>query len=328
MSNQIFTNNATSITSNTLGATDLVIPVVDSSSFPTITGTDYTLVTVQSGTLIEIIKLTAPGVTGNTLIVDPSGRGWEGTTALIFAAGAIVEMRVTAGSLNTIVNNAATAESNEISRAEGIETGLQTNITAEALLRSNADTSEAITRGDADTTLQTNIDTEASTRDTADGTLQTNIDTEVSRAEIAEALLAPLVSPTFTGLPQVPTVSYPDNTNSPASTKYVTTAISSALTASPPEIINMMASGTVYNRSHIGQVMITFNFSALVIGVVTYEADVNGSAIYNVSIPDYVSQQIYAQSFAYEITGTGAFNVSMAWSGTTPYSAQIIIQMY
>ena len=328
MSNQIFTNNATSITFNTLGATDLVIPVVDSSSFPTITGTDYALITVQSGTLIEIIKLTAPGVTGNTLIVDPSGRGWEGTTALIFAAGAIVEMRVTAGSLDTIVNNAATAESNEISRAEGIETGLQTNITAEALLRSNADSAETARAEDVETGLQTNINTEATTRSTADATLQTNINTETSRAETAEALLAPLDSPTFTGNPTTPTVSYPDDSLSLVNTQYLNTAMSSAPTASPPEIINIDASGTVYNRSHIGQIMLTFNFSALVIGAVTYEADVNGSAIYNVSIPDYVSQQIYAQSFAYVITGTGPFNVSMAWSGTTPYSSQIIIQTY
>lgn len=328
MSNQIFTNNAQSVTINTLGATDLVIPILDTINFPIITDTDYAIVTVQSGALIEIIKLTAPGVVGNTLIVDPAGRGWEATTPLIFTAGAVVELRITAGSLDTIVNNAVNAESTEISIRSAADTDLQTNITAEALVRADADSAEAITRGDADTTLQTNIDTEASTREDADITLQTNIDTEITNRTNAELLLAPLDSPVLTGLPTAPTVSYPDNTFSLATTEYVTTAISSAPTASPPEIINMMDSGTLYTRSYIGPVKLVFNFSALVIGAVTYEADVNGSAIYNVNIPDYVSQQIYAQSYDYVFTGTGAFTVSMAWSGTTPYSAQIVIQTY
>lgn len=100
MTQQIIVNNAKSTTTAQVGSTDLLITVSNASSFPTLTGTQYSLVTLDNGGVTEIVMLTAPGVTGNTLVVSSIGRGYEGTTPQIFPVGTRVEGRVTAGTLN------------------------------------------------------------------------------------------------------------------------------------------------------------------------------------------------------------------------------------
>lgn len=183
---QIFSNNSKSTLGSAIGPSDLLIPVIDATSFPTFTALDgagnpnYALVTIEIAGTTEVIKLMHPGKTGTNLIIDPAGRGWDGTTPLSFISGARVEGRITAGTLNTIVTNAKTYTDTETTRAEVAETALQVNITAEALIRSGAVTAEQGTRITNDNTLQTHINTEAGTRSTADNTLQTNINNEAT----------------------------------------------------------------------------------------------------------------------------------------------------
>ncbi|MFI4962821.1 MAG: hypothetical protein ACHP6H_03075, partial [Legionellales bacterium] len=58
----------------------------------------------------------------------------------------------------------------------------------------------------------------------ADVVLSGSVSTETSRAEAAEALLAPLISPAFTGVPTAPTASPGTNTTQIASTAFVAAA--------------------------------------------------------------------------------------------------------
>lgn len=88
------------------------------------------------------------------------------------------------------------ALSTEITRAKGVESNLQSQITSEASTRANKDaelegkiTSEASTRSTADIQLQTNIDNEATTRANADTALGTRIDNEATGRKSADAAL-------------------------------------------------------------------------------------------------------------------------------------------
>lgn len=172
---QIFKNDSKSTSTSVIGAGDLIIQIVDATTFPVLSGVDYSLVTIEIGTSIEIIKLIAPGKTGNSLIVDPVGRGWEGTTPLAFPVGSRVEGRITAGTLNTIVSSANTEVSTETANRLAADNLLQIDIAAETLARTNAISitqtninNEAATRLADDTT-------ESGTRSSADIALQNNI---------------------------------------------------------------------------------------------------------------------------------------------------------
>lgn len=90
---QLYANNAETTLSAPISSSDLTINVVDGSPFPTPGVGQYFLVTIEVGTAREIIKII--GRSGNTLTVDPSGRGEELTTATGWPAGALVEMRIT-----------------------------------------------------------------------------------------------------------------------------------------------------------------------------------------------------------------------------------------
>lgn len=90
-----FANNAETTLSSAVSTSATSIPVVDASVFPSITGSDYFLVTlVDSGDNTEIVKVTA--VSSNTLTVS---RAREGTTARSYQIGDKVENRLTAGGL-------------------------------------------------------------------------------------------------------------------------------------------------------------------------------------------------------------------------------------
>jgi hypothetical protein len=188
---QIFSNDARTTLASSLAPGSFVIPVVDASSFPTLTGGDYALITLEQAGQIEIIRLVAPGKSTNTLIVDPAGRAQEGTTALSFAVGARCEGRITAGSLYNIVNTSGADVTAETAARTAADTTLQNNINAEALARAIADTNESNTRSAAD------------------------------------ALKAPLNSPTFTGVPNAPTAAPGTNTLQLATTAFVAASISS-----------------------------------------------------------------------------------------------------
>ena len=79
--------------------TSQVFQAVDLSKFPAISGTDYYfIVCINHSGAFEIMKVI--GVNGNTFTVY---RAQEGTQPLEFNIGDIIELRITAGSLNAVV---------------------------------------------------------------------------------------------------------------------------------------------------------------------------------------------------------------------------------
>jgi len=96
MTTQLFKNNATTTLSSSLASGTTSMSVGSSAAFPSPTGGDNFLCTLirASDAAIEIISVTAVSGTTWTIV-----RAQEGTTALDFAAGDKVELRVTAGFL-------------------------------------------------------------------------------------------------------------------------------------------------------------------------------------------------------------------------------------
>lgn len=109
---QIFTNNATTTLASGISAFDTVLTVRDASRFPTPSVNQFFLITLDNGVDIEIVEVTER--VGNTL----SGltRAMEGTNSSYFAEGTRVEVRVTAGYLDTI--EALKAEVDTLSASE------------------------------------------------------------------------------------------------------------------------------------------------------------------------------------------------------------------
>lgn len=102
-------------------------------------------------------------------------------------------------SVTSVTSEVSTRAAADVVIAAAVVTETSRAEAAEAVVASSV-TTEATARAAADTTLQTNINTEASTRGTADTTNATAITTETTRAEVAEALLAPKLTPAFSGL--------------------------------------------------------------------------------------------------------------------------------
>mgnify|MGYP000144305886 CR=1 FL=1 len=101
---QLFANNAsTTLASNiTSIATTLTVSAGAGALFPSPTGGDYFLITMvglTSGveTSWEIIKVTARSTDTRTIV-----RAQESTTAYAWTAGTKIELRLTAGSMNTV----------------------------------------------------------------------------------------------------------------------------------------------------------------------------------------------------------------------------------
>lgn len=102
---QLFTNNAISLLENPISTTDLVINVIpgDGILFPQPTNAgDFFLVTLedQHAQTREIVKIVAR--TGDSLFIDPAGRGFEGTPIQAWPADTLVDHRLTAYSLSRI----------------------------------------------------------------------------------------------------------------------------------------------------------------------------------------------------------------------------------
>ena len=103
---QIFANNATTVLSSGVAATDTTINVVNATGFP-IPGTNqFFYITIESGLNIEIIKVT--GVSGNSF--TGCTRAQEGTTAQSFVTGTRVDNRLTAGTLGQFITISNVAE--------------------------------------------------------------------------------------------------------------------------------------------------------------------------------------------------------------------------
>ena len=79
------------------------IDVDDASDFPDVSaGADYCYATIDSGSAIEIVKVTS--ISSNTLTVV---RGEDDTTGLIFGTGSAVEIRITAALLTDVLGEVA-----------------------------------------------------------------------------------------------------------------------------------------------------------------------------------------------------------------------------
>lgn len=105
---QLFANNAKTVLSTSLGISSTALVVADGSKFPSPSTFEYFLCTVELGSSIEVVMITAR--TGNTLTIGGllesgqtvPGRGQELTTAQAFAAGAKVEARITKNTLGRL----------------------------------------------------------------------------------------------------------------------------------------------------------------------------------------------------------------------------------
>jgi hypothetical protein len=102
----LFTNNAagTLASSITSSATSLTVSSGQGALFPTITGSNYFLVTLTNvaGTTLEIVKVTARSSDTFTIV-----RAQEGTTATAFAGGDFVQLRITAAAMSLAANTVA-----------------------------------------------------------------------------------------------------------------------------------------------------------------------------------------------------------------------------
>jgi len=94
-----YSNNASTTLNGAITSSATSITVNDASEFPTLTGSDYTYLTLSTpdATSVEIIKVTAINTTTKVLTVE---RGKDGTTGTAFSNGDICELRLTAIMLN------------------------------------------------------------------------------------------------------------------------------------------------------------------------------------------------------------------------------------
>ena len=96
-----FTNNAATTLASGILAGDLSLTVAAGTGnlFPTLTGSQYFMCTLQNtaGTVIEIVKVTARSTDTFTIV-----RAQEGTSASAFSSGDKVELRLTAGEINNL----------------------------------------------------------------------------------------------------------------------------------------------------------------------------------------------------------------------------------
>jgi hypothetical protein len=114
MTRPIFTNNASTLLSAGINNSVTSVGVVDGSLFPSPTGGQWAYLTIQEGTTIEIVKLTARS--GNTLTVT---RAQDNTNAGTFTSAATVSLRMVKG----ILDDAWTALDAKLNKSGGVMTG-------------------------------------------------------------------------------------------------------------------------------------------------------------------------------------------------------------
>jgi hypothetical protein len=106
---QIFANNwSTTISTATVapGDTAIAVPAADSAALGPLADNEYHVVTASDGSDLEIMHVTGNDLVGN-LTVE---RGKEGTIALTFTAGHLIEARNTAGAYEAMRQIAAPEE--------------------------------------------------------------------------------------------------------------------------------------------------------------------------------------------------------------------------
>ena len=106
-----FSNNVKTELSSGITSTATSIAVADASDFPALSGSDFTLATIidlDDINALEVVKVIA--ISSNTLTVV---RGHEGTTARAFDSADRVELRFTAGLLETALDDSAAIASDD-----------------------------------------------------------------------------------------------------------------------------------------------------------------------------------------------------------------------
>ena len=112
----VFSNNATTTLASSVTNSATSLTVQDGSVFPTLSGADYTYVTLEDlDGNVEIVKLTARS--GNTLTV---ARAQDGTSARAFSSGSKCELRLTAALLNEVATQADTDTNTTYTAGSGL----------------------------------------------------------------------------------------------------------------------------------------------------------------------------------------------------------------
>lgn len=101
----LFTNNASAAIASTISssATSITVASGQGAEFPVLAGSDYFIATlVDSSNNIEIIKVTARSSDTMTVV-----RGQESTAARGYTVGSLLELRVTAATLNSFAQTSS-----------------------------------------------------------------------------------------------------------------------------------------------------------------------------------------------------------------------------
>lgn len=98
---QLFNNNTATTLSADITSSVTTISVIDGTVFPSPTGGDYFLATLDDGANIEVVKCTAVATNDLTVV-----RAHEGTAAA-YLLGDQIEMRITADTLDAMSQKAA-----------------------------------------------------------------------------------------------------------------------------------------------------------------------------------------------------------------------------
>lgn len=170
----------------------------------------------------EVVQVTAK--VGTTFTIT---RGFDGTTAAAHALGAVVRHAAIAGDFTDL----QTADTSEASTRATDDATLAGLITTEAGTRASADSAHAaLTTGahggivastDARLTDARTPTAHAATHASAGSDPVTLAQSQVTGLAAALALLAPLASPTLTGIPAAPTAGLGTNTTQLATTAFV-----------------------------------------------------------------------------------------------------------
>jgi hypothetical protein len=211
--NNAFSTLASSLTNV---ATTLIVQTGHGDRFPVITAPDETYLTLEdAGGNREIVKVTARVAAADSLTVE---RAQEGTTALAWAAGAVVELRMTAGLLEEVINDiddhkANPTDAHDASAISSVPSGnlAATNVQA------------ALNELDTDKEVSINASSAKATPVDADvlGILDSALSFVMKKITLANLKLFLFGSPNLTGVPTAPTAAAGTNTTQIANCAFV-----------------------------------------------------------------------------------------------------------
>ena len=140
----LWTNNAASVLASdiTAGTLSLTVTAGHGDRFPVVVAPHYCMVTlVDSSGNREIVKVTARASASNTLTIT---RAQEGTSARSFAAGSIVELRITKNAMDEVSKAADINANHYVCDASAADQGATTNANSLKSLVDSLGAKEAI----------------------------------------------------------------------------------------------------------------------------------------------------------------------------------------